>query len=171
MAAIGETLQPIRLTDVNGQVHSLFGQSGRVQVVLFWSAECPVVRLVEPRIAELRRSWPKQVELLYVASNMGEPRELLGPAAKSHGVHPVLLDEQARIAAMLEVTTTPEAAVIDGEGRLRYRGAVDDSTMRQQEPSRHYLAAAVQAVLAGRDPDPAETAAYGCAIVMPIGED
>ncbi len=166
MAAIGDTLQPVRLTDMDGAAHALFEQSGRVQVILFWSAECPVVRLVEPRIAELRHNWPKQVDLLYVASNMGEPRELLVEAAKSHAVGPVLVDEQARLASMLGVMTTPEALVIDGEGRLRYRGAVDDSTMRQREPSRHYLAAAVQDVLAGIDPDPAETAAYGCAIVM-----
>ncbi len=171
MAAIGERLEPVRLKDLNGTEHSLFGHSGRVQVILFWSAECPVVRLVEPRLAELQRSWPQQVGLVYVASNMGEPQEVLLTAAKTHGIDPVLLDEQARVAAVLDVTTTPEAVVIDGEGRLRYRGAVDDSTMRQREPSRHYLAEAVQAVLAGRDPEPAQTSAYGCAIVMPFGGD
>jgi thiol-disulfide isomerase/thioredoxin len=170
MAAIGESLAPVKLRDLNGALHSLFGPA-YVQVILFWSAECPVVRLIEPRIAELKQSWPEQVGLMYLASNVGEPRELLIAAAKAHAVDPVLLDEQARMAAMLEVTTTPEAVVIDGRGRLRYRGAVDDSTMRHREPSRHYLAQAVHAVLAGVDPDPAETAGYGCAIVMPFGDN
>ncbi len=168
MAAIGESLAAVELRDIAGTVHSLFGPSGRVQVILFWSAECPVVRLVEPRLALLQRSWPKQVSLLYVASNPAESLELLAAEAGARAITPVLRDERARLAVMLEVTTTPEAVVVDSEGRMRYRGAVDDSTMRQREPTRNYLAQAVQAVLAGRDPDPAQTQGYGCAIVVPF---
>ena len=61
--------------------------------------------------------------------------------------------------------TTPHLFVVDADGILRYRGAFDDVTFRQRTPTKVYLREAVTAVMEGRLPAPAETAAYGCAIV------
>jgi hypothetical protein len=61
--------------------------------------------------------------------------------------------------------TTPHLFLIDPGGFLRYQGAFDDVTFRQRTPTQAYLYQAVEALLAGRLPDPAETPAYGCAIV------
>jgi hypothetical protein len=55
--------------------------------------------------------------------------------------------------------------VIDATGILRYRGAFDDVTFRQRTPARFYLKEAVEVLLAGKLPDPAETQPYGCTIV------
>ena len=41
----------------------------------------------------------------------------------------------------------------------------DDVTLRRKAPTLSYLAEAVEAVLAGRRPDPAETPPFGCIIV------
>ena len=49
-----------------------------------------------------------------------------------------------------------------------YRGAFDDVTFRQRAATRSYLKDAVEALLAGRNPDLAETAPYGCTIVRHI---
>ena len=61
--------------------------------------------------------------------------------------------------------TTPHIFVIDREGKLRYQGAFDDVTFRQREPTRFYLKDALDALLAGRQPEPAQTTPYGCSIV------
>jgi hypothetical protein len=58
--------------------------------------------------------------------------------------------------------------VVDRDGILRYRGAVDDITFRQRQATRFFLREAVEALLAGRQPDVGETPAYGCAIVREI---
>jgi len=166
MAAIGERLPELQLEDLAGGRHALATPDGRVKVIILWSAECPAVRLAEPGLTEMQRCWPKHVCMLFLAPNADESRGVLEDESHTRGIGPVLVDEGGRTAALLGATTTPYAVVVDGEGRLRYRGAVDDSTMRRREPSRHYLADAVEAVLAGRSPDPAETAGYGCAIVM-----
>jgi hypothetical protein len=55
--------------------------------------------------------------------------------------------------------------VIDEEGLLRYQGAFDDVTFRQPEPTRNYLYSAVEAVLAGERPEPAEAPSYGCTVM------
>jgi hypothetical protein len=65
--------------------------------------------------------------------------------------------------------TTPHLFVVDEAGVLRYAGAPDDVGFRQRVPSRDYLADAVGALLEGRAPEPASTAAFGCALVrMPF---
>ena len=166
MVAIGERLPEMHLEDLAGGRHALASPDGRVKVIILWSAECPVVRLAEARLSEMRRGWPRDVHMLFLAPNADESRRVLEAEAHTRGIEPVLVDEKGRVAALLGATTTPYAVVVDGEGRLRYRGAVDDSTMRRREPSRHYLADAVEAVLAGSSPDPTETAGYGCAIVL-----
>ena len=63
------------------------------------------------------------------------------------------------------VQTLPHLFVIDARGLLRYRGAFDDVTFRQRTPTRFYLKDAVDRLLAGQTPNPAETPAYGCAVV------
>ena len=57
---------------------------------------------------------------------------------------------------------------MDREGILRYRGAVDDVTFRQGNPTRFFLEEAVEALLDGRLPELTEMPAYGCAIVREI---
>ena len=61
--------------------------------------------------------------------------------------------------------TTPHPYVLDQDGILRYQGALDDVTFRQRTPTRFYLRQAVEAVLAGHAPEPAQTSPYGCTIV------
>jgi hypothetical protein len=165
MVALGEILPASWLDDIHGAPHALAAPDGRVRVVVLWSANCPVVKLTEARLAVLRRTWPADMGVLFVASNADEPLDLLRREAEARGVCPLLVDPGGRMADLLGGTTTPQAFVVDGESRLRYRGAVDDSTIRHREPTRQYVAEAVEAVLAGRSPDPAETPTYGCAIV------
>ena len=55
---------------------------------------------------------------------------------------PVLKDPDNRVADQLLAERTCEALVIDGRGRLRYRGAIDDQYglgTRRDDPSHHYL--------------------------------
>ena len=53
--------------------------------------------------------------------------------------------------------------MLDGEGRVAYHGAIDDSAEPEAATS-PWLRAALDAVLAGRPPAVAETAPVGCTI-------
>ena len=76
---------------------------------------------------------------------------------------PYLRDESQDIARAYDAKTTPDVFVLDADGVLRYRGAPDAD---YEDPSRNaaYLRAALDALLDGRDPDPAETTPVGCSI-------
>ena len=77
----------------------------------------------------------------------------------------VLRDAHQQVAELYGAQTTPHLLLVDRKGILRYQGAFDDVTFRQRRPTRSYLRQAVEAIQAGRDPDPAQTPPYGCALV------
>ncbi|MEK6228033.1 MAG: redoxin domain-containing protein, partial [Actinomycetota bacterium] len=76
---------------------------------------------------------------------------------------PYLRDESQDVARNYGAKTTPDVFVIDGEGRLAYRGAPDSD---YEDPSQDaaWLRGALDAVLAGDTPDPAETDPVGCSV-------
>ena len=70
----------------------------------------------------------------------------------------------------LRPRTTTEAFLIDRDGTLRYRGAVDDQfgiDFARQAPRERYLQEAVGALLAGRTPTTSSTFAPGCYLESP----
>ena len=106
--------------------------------------------------------------MLPIASNRNESVQLLEEAAKARHVPTVLMDVEHVVADLYEAVSTPHVFIIDPEGLLRYRGAVDDVKFRQPKATRFYLAEVIEALWNNRPPDLAETLAYGCAIVREI---
>jgi hypothetical protein len=76
---------------------------------------------------------------------------------------PYLRDETQQIARAYDAKTTPDLFVIDAAGTVRYRGA-PDRDYDDPEQNAAWLRAALDAVLEGRDPEPAETQPVGCSI-------
>ena len=86
-------------------------------------------------------SWP-------INSNESDSIEDVADHARRSGaVFPVLKDIDNRVADQLLAERTCEALVIDGRGRLRYRGAIDDQYglgSRRDSPVHHYLTDAIE---------------------------
>jgi peroxiredoxin len=156
------------LPDLDGRIHRLDDYRGRIVIVNFWSCECPHSERTDRSTLACLAQWGPDVALLSIAANRNEPVEALAAAARTRRLPGVLLDADQAVADLYEAMTTPQAFVIDRGGCLRYRGAVDDVTFRQRAPARFFLEQAVEALLEGRDPSPAETPAYGCTIVREV---
>ncbi len=161
----GQQAPAFSLPDLNGNVHALGDYRGQVVVINFWSAECPWAERADQEILPMLEKWGEQVVLLAIAANANEPVDLLKKVAAERGLPVVLRDEDQRVADLYGAKTTPHLFVVDPQGVLRYQGAPNDVTFRQREPTRPYLQDAMRAVLAGREPDPAETPSYGCTLV------
>ena len=160
-----ERIPDFTLPDLQGRIHILGDYRGRIVVLNFWSADCPYCADADARLQAYCRAWGQAVAVLTVACNDNETEAAIRAAAARRGVEPVLRDAQHRLADSLAALTTPHVFVIDGQGILRYQGAFDDVSLRQRQPTRFYLKAAVDALLEGREPAPAETPPFGCAIV------
>lgn len=168
--AIGAPAPPFRLDDLQGVSHGLEDYRGRLVVVNFWSAECPWAGRADQIMLDAGLPWRQGVVLLSIASNVNEPLDLLEREAAQRGLPLVLRDPHHQVADLYQAVTTPHLYLIDQDGVLRYQGALDDVTFRQRTPTRSFLLEAVEALLAGRQPEPAQTPPYGCAIVRyPIG--
>ena len=153
------------LPDLSGQTHRLNDYRGRIVIVNFWSAECPFAERVDRELVCYLREWGERVALLTIAANANESQAQVAAAARQRGLEPVFLGSRSEVPDAYEAQTTPHLFVVDADGILRYRGAFDDVTFRQRAATRSYLKDAVEVLSAGRSPDPAETAPYGCTIV------
>lgn len=156
------------LPDWHGRLHKLSNSRGKIVIVNFWSAECPHSERTDRYLLGLLDGWNGEVALLSVAANRNESIQRVAETAKAHNLPNVLLDADHHVADIYEAVTTPHIFVIDREGILRYRGAVDDLTFRHREATRFFLREAVDALLNGRLPVIHETPAYGCTIVREI---
>jgi peroxiredoxin len=161
---IDQPAPDFELPDSTGHRHCLSDYRSRIVIVNFWSAECPHAARTDAALLAALGRWGGQVVLLPVASNANEFRQAPAAAAE-RGLPLVLLDEGQRVADLYAARTTPHVFVVDPQGLLRYRGAVDDLTFGRQTATRAYLEEAVEALLAGRPPQPAETPPFGCALV------
>ena len=153
------------LLDLHGRQWSLSHLRGRVVVINFWSAECPHAARVDAALLALLAPWDRRVALVTIAANANEPLGLLQLEADRRGLPLVLHDAQGQVVELYEAQTTPHLFAIDSAGILRYQGAFDNVTFRQRQATQGFLHQAVEALLAGRLPEPAQTPLYGCSII------
>ena len=84
-------------------------------------------------------------------------------AAERQVGFPLVKDMGGKIAATLGATVTPEAVVVDPEGKVRYVGRLDDN-MDAQKVTRRYAAEALDATIAGLPVKQPRVLAQGCLI-------
>jgi peroxiredoxin len=156
------------LPDIHGTPHKLSDYGRKIVIVNFWSAECPHSERTDRSTMACLVQWGAEVVLLSIAANRSESIREVEEVATTRRLPTVLIDAEHVVADIYEAVTTPHAFVVDRDGILRYRGAVDDVTFRQRKATRFFLEEAVEALLDGRLPELTETLAYGCAIVREI---
>ncbi len=156
------------LPGLDGQIHRLSDYRGKIVIVNFWSCECPHSERTDRSTMACLVQWGDQVKMLSIASNRSESIQGMKEASKTRRLPRVLIDAEHIVADLYEAVTTPHVFVLDREGILRYRGAVDDVRFRQPKATRFFLEEAVEALLEGRLPTLTETPPYGCAIVREI---
>ena len=163
----GQPALPFTLEDLDGKPVSLADFTGRVTLVNFWSAECPVTARTDGVLAQAvrARGWQERVALLLVAANANEPPDLLRRVAAERGWTCVLRDPAHAVADGYGAETTPHCFVVDAEGILRYQGGFDDVSFRQRTPTRAYVIEAIAALLANQPVPLSATPPYGCAII------
>ena len=156
------------LPDLQGISHQLSDYLGKIVIINFWSAECPHSERTDRSTMACLVQWGEDVVILPIAANQNESIQMLEEAAKTRRLPTVLIDAEHVVADVYEAQTTPHVFVLDREGILRYRGAVDDVTFRHRKATRFFLKEAVEALLDGRLPKLTEMPAYGCTIVREI---
>ena len=137
----------------------------KLTVVVFYADHCPCFRVHEARLRELSRDVaPRGVHVLLVDSEISGSVERDGRAVAERGLPAITLDPGARLADALGADYATFSVVLDGAGRVRYRGGIDSDKERLHEDTTAYLRDALEDLLSGREPRVPEGKALGCAL-------
>ena len=165
------TAHDFALPDTDGRVHRLseLTATGPV-VVVFTCNHCPYALAWHDRIAAVADDYAgRGIEVWCVSSNDAARFPADSPQAMRERVEaegwrmPYLYDETQDVARAYGAKTTPDVFVVDAGGKLRYRGA-PDADYNDPGQNAEWLRDALDAVLAGGAPDPAETDPVGCSV-------
>ncbi len=160
------------LSGVDGKTYSLASfKDKKILVIMFICSHCPYVQAIEDRIIQLQRDYAsKSVALAGICSNDStdypddSPENLKKRWLAKDYRFPYLIDESQDTARAYQAVCTPDIFVFDEMRRLAYHGQLDDSWKEPAKVKRRELAAAIDALLAGKKPAPEQTPSMGCSI-------
>ncbi|MEX0867758.1 MAG: thioredoxin family protein [Pirellulales bacterium] len=158
------------LPGVDGKPHSLADLKHKDLVVLVFTCNsCDVAAEYEDRILDFARRYcgaEDRVALVAINVNLSEADSLPNMKQRAEDKEfpfPYLFDETQQIAREYGAVFTPEFFVLDKDRRIAYMGGMDDASNAKLVKHR-YLVAAVEALLAGKQPTVEETPAIGCTV-------
>ena len=145
------------------------GPSG--MLAMFICRHCPFVKHVQDELAKIGRDYAGRVGVVAISSNdvashpEDSPTKLAYQAQELQFNFPYLFDESQDVARAYDAQCTPDFFLYDGQGRLVYRGQLDDSRPGNDVPvTGRDLRAALDAVIAGRSPAEDQRPSIGCNI-------
>ncbi|MGE5176032.1 MAG: thioredoxin family protein [Hyphomicrobiales bacterium] len=176
-AVIGKAAPPFSIQDADGKTVQLSDFEGKYVVLEWINFHCPFVgkHYGSGNMQKLQAKYTKEgvIWLSICSSAPGKQGYVTGPEAKAgmkeRGAADTdfLLDPKGIVGKAYGAKTTPHMFVIDPRGILRYDGAIDDKPSTKQEDiatAKNYLAAALDAVMAGKQVEVAATQPYGCSV-------
>lgn len=168
--AVGQAAPTFSLTAVDGSTVSLDQFQGKTVVLEWMNPNCPFsLRHSDEKTMQKIADRGGDVVFLAVNSTKASHQDFLKPAdyAKFLGekslTYPVLYDSDGKVGKAYGAKTTPHMYVIDPAGKIAYMGAIDDDP-RGGNAKVNYVVSALDALAAGKSPDPASTKPYGCTV-------
>ena len=174
---VGDIAKDFRLKNVDGHMLSLADvKDAKGFIVVFTCNHCPVAKQYESRIEALDKRYASKGYPV-IAINPTDPvaypddtyEKMVSYAQEHHYSFPYLDDESQEITKTYGATNTPHVFVLnrqDGKLVVRYVGAIDDNAQEAAKAKSHYVADAVDALLAGKPILTMRTKAIGCGIKM-----
>ena len=169
--AIPDAARREMLVDLAGAKHMpLDATNAKATVLIFTTTDCPVANYFTSEINAIVKDHAKKPVRFFIVHVDPEltPKDAAAHAKEYGFIAPVLLDKTHRLVRATGATITPEAVVITPDGKIAYRGRIDDRYVelgkRRPEPTRRDLREALSAVLADQPVKTPRTKAIGCPI-------
>jgi peroxiredoxin len=174
MKELGSRAPDFALQDVvSGKIVSRTEAAGpKGMLAMFICRHCPFVKHVQDELANLGREYSgKGVGMVAISSNdvtshpEDSPTKLAYQAQEVGFTFPYLFDETQDVARAYDAQCTPDFFLYDGDGKLVYRGQLDDSRPGNEIPvTGKDLRAALDALIAGRAVPAEQRPSIGCNI-------
>jgi peroxiredoxin len=167
---------PDVVSDTPVSLDSFAGRPGLL--VMFISRHCPYVQHIKSELARIGRDYGSRLGIVAVSANDADrypddaPTMLKAMAGECDFAFPVCYDESQQVAQSYSAACTPDFFLFDANRKLVYRGQLDDSRPGNGKPvTGADLRGAIDAVLAGREPDSNQRASIGCNIKWKPGNE
>lgn len=174
---IGQPAPDFTLTDTMGNAHTLSALKGKYVVLEWTNYDCPFVKkhYGTGNMQKLQKTYTEKgiVWLSINSSAPGKqgnyPPEKWNEMIKEKGsaATAVLLDPDGKIGKRFGAKTTPHMFVINPEGMLIYKGAIDDQPTFEPETvkgAKNYVEETLDSAMAGKPVAIPETQSYGCSV-------
>jgi peroxiredoxin len=176
-AVPGDPAADFTLKDVTGKAQRLSDYRGKYVVLEWFNQGCPFVQkhYESGNMQGLQKKYTdKGVVWLAISSTNPKSADYRDPKAaqgvmKDWKMSPtaLMLDQDGTVGRTWGARATPHMFVVAPDGKVIYAGAIDDkATWRKDDvqSAKNYVAAALDAAMAGRPVATASTAAYGCSV-------
>ena len=171
---IGAPAPDFTLKDTEGKEHRLseYVAQGKTVVLEWFNPDCPFVKKHHEKNRTMVETYDafKGKNVVWLAINSGAAGkqgyglEHNREAKQKYGMeYPVLLDEDGTAGRAYGAKTTPHMFVIS-KGNVVYAGAIDDNPTPATLGTTNYVAKALDAVVAGKPVEVAQTKSYGCSV-------
>lgn len=175
-AHVGKPAPDFTATDISGKTHKLSDYRGKMVVLEAYNADCPFCanHFRTGAMQELQQwATSRGVVWLLINSSGRESGSYRTPAQAQKEWDQLKIkasawidDHDGKVGRLYGMRTTPDMCVIDKDGVLVYRGAIDDRPEPEGDPrkARNYVREAVENTLAGKPVTVKETKSYGCGV-------
>lgn len=173
----GSAAPDFKLTDTSGHEHSLSDFKGKFVVLEWTNFGCPFVKkhYDSENMQKLQTKYTdKDVIWLMIGSSAESkqgnfPPEKWNEMIEERGAKPtaVLLDPEGTVGKLYGATTTPHMFIINPDGVLIYRGAIDSVASANQsdiQKATNYVSTALDAAMNGKPVENSSTKPYGCSV-------
>ena len=136
-------------------------------VLVFTTNDCPISNRYAPEIRRLASRFDGRVTFKLVYPVPTDTENAIAAHVRKFGyAFEWVRDTKQALVKQTGVTVTPEVAVLDPEGKMVYRGRIDDRYISfgtdRPQPTVRDLERSLDAVLAGKPVPVAKTQAIGC---------
>lgn len=177
-AVLGEAAPGFTAKDVTGEQVTLSDLKGKIVVLEWTNYGCPFVRKhYEAGAMQALQKKYAEKGVVWIGVNSGaegkegyyatDEEQAKAAAERKAAYTHLIRDTDGSLGKLYGAKTTPHMYVVDKEGILTYKGAIDDQPSVDPatlKTAKNYVSAAVDAALSGGKVDIAETQAYGCSV-------
>ena len=180
MIPLGTYVPEFNLPDtVSGKNFSSEELKGKISVVMFICNHCPFVKHVNDQLVNLSNDYiSRGVKFVAISSNDvanypdDSPEKMKETAQLLRYPFPYLYDESQTVAKSFDAACTPDFYVFNEEGKLVYRGQLDDSRPSLDLPvTGKDLRAALDHTLAGKPVSELQRPSIGCNIKWKVPQE
>ncbi|HEY2722015.1 MAG TPA: thioredoxin family protein [Chitinophagaceae bacterium] len=164
-----------KLKDISGKEVSFKDEMNKKGLlVMFTCNTCPIVRAYQSRTVEVcQYAASKEIGVILLNSNEGSRddgdsyADMKDYAKNQRYKWPYVIDNNSEMANSFGASRTPECFLFNADGKLVYRGAIDNNANGPEAVTRKHLVIAMDEMIAGKVVSVNTTRSVGCTIRRP----